>query len=111
MPTEPLTGGLDPLGSIAAGQTQDPEAGAKALFGVRPVAEDDVDQDPGSRTDTGGPVAQLLGRGLGITAMAGRTMVVQRRCARVARGGAPVAGHTLAGAEDLDGGALWSFLH
>ena len=53
-----ITGSLDPLGPIAAGQTQDPEAGAKALFGVWPVAEDDVDQDPGGRTDAGGPVAQ-----------------------------------------------------
>ena len=40
---------------------------------------------------------------LGIAAMAGRSVIVQRGGAHVARSGAPVTGHALATAEDLDG--------
>jgi hypothetical protein len=39
------------------------------------VAEDDVDQDGGGGPDAGGAFAQLVGRGLGMTAMAGRSVI------------------------------------
>ena len=99
----PVAGGLEPLRTVASPQPQDAEAGAEALLGVRPVAQDDVDEDRGGRPDAGRALAQHLGRDLGMAAMAGRSVIVQRGGAHVARSGAPMTGHVLAAAEDLDG--------
>src|SRR6478735_6318814 len=99
----PVAGGLEPFRAVTARQPQDAEAGAEALLGVRPVAQDDVDEDRGGGPDAGGTLAQHLGRDLGMTAMARGHVVVQRGGAHVARSGAPVTGHALAAAEDLDG--------
>ena len=94
---------LEPFRAVAAGQPQDTEAGAEALLGVRSVAQDDVDEDGGGGTNPARALAQHLRRDLGMPAMAGRHVVVQRRGAHVAGGSAAVTGHALATAEDLDG--------
>src|SRR5262249_2629965 len=47
----PSAGGIDPLGTIALDQAQDANTGAEALLGMRPRAQDDVDQHRGARAD------------------------------------------------------------
>ena len=37
-------GGIDPLGAVALDQAEDADAGAEALLGMRPRAQDDIDQ-------------------------------------------------------------------
>src|SRR5258708_33136122 len=50
-------GGIDPFGAIALDQAQDADAGAETLFGMRPRAQDDIDQYGGVRADRLGLMA------------------------------------------------------
>src|SRR5258708_21902177 len=44
-------GSIDPFGAITLDQAQDGDAGAEALLGMRPRAQDDIDQHGGVRAD------------------------------------------------------------
>src|SRR5215218_8757474 len=46
--------GLEALDAVVAGEPQDAEAGAEALLGMGPAAQDHVDQGGGVRPDGGG---------------------------------------------------------
>src|SRR3990167_8718016 len=48
-------GGLEAGVAVALGEAQDPEAGAVALLGVRPIGEDGLDEGGGLRADRAGP--------------------------------------------------------
>ena len=48
-------GGLEAGGAVAFGETQDAEARAVALLGVRPIGEDGGDEGGGLRADRAGP--------------------------------------------------------
>jgi hypothetical protein len=53
-------GRLDALGTIALDQAQDSDAGAKALLGMRPRAQDNVNQHSGIPTDCLGFVSDAF---------------------------------------------------
>src|SRR5438876_2258655 len=55
-------GGLEPLGAVALGQAQDPEARTIALLGMRAIRENRLDQRGGVRADGVGPVDEARGR-------------------------------------------------
>jgi hypothetical protein len=61
---------------MAALEAQYPQAGAEALFGVRPLAQDRIDEKPRCRTDLAGLVAQRLRCDFGMAAMAGRHVLL-----------------------------------
>jgi hypothetical protein len=50
----PAAGGLEPFAAIGLGQPQDADAGAEALFGLRTLAQDDLDQRRGVAADRAG---------------------------------------------------------
>ena len=54
-------------GLDAAKEPQHPEAGAKALFGMRPAGEHGSDQPFGVRPDLAGPAAEPIRRPFGVT--------------------------------------------
>ena len=95
----------DPFGACridAAQQPHDAEAGAEALFGVRPVGEDGDDQSFGARTNRPAPVLEAFGRPLGIAAMgAGHVLGIGAvASAAIAPG---MSGDPFAAVEYLDG--------
>jgi hypothetical protein len=70
-----LGGGFKALGAIRTGQPDDPQTGAKALFRVRTLFEDQFAQRRSRRADQPGVGADALNRPAGIS-----TMVVERIC-------------------------------
>jgi hypothetical protein len=58
-------GGLEPFCAVLAGQAQDAEAGAEALLGMGPAAQDDLDQGGGVGSDDGGLAPDALVRPAG----------------------------------------------
>jgi len=97
----PGTGGLEAGVAVAFGKTQDAEARAVALLGVRPVREDGLDEGRGLRADGAGPGDEARGRPLEVALM---------RFGHVGGvGGVPAAemaagmgGHPLPAMEELD---------
>src|SRR5712691_2822684 len=57
----PGTGGLEAGVAIAFGETKDPEAGAVALLGVRPIGKDGFDEGGSLRADRAGPSDKARG--------------------------------------------------
>src|SRR3989441_7764626 len=55
-------GGFEPLGAVALGQAQDPEARTIALLGMRAIRENRLDQRGGVRADGVSPVDEARGR-------------------------------------------------
>src|SRR6476660_9315615 len=47
----PATSGFEPLTTVDLGEPQDADAGAEALFGVRALPQDDLDQRRGMAAD------------------------------------------------------------
>ena len=97
----PAAGGLEPLGPVALGQPQDADAGAEALLGVRPLAQDDLDECRGVAPDLAGPPLEALRRPVGVAPVARRHVLAHRRVLAV-RGRAHVRGDALAAMEHLD---------
>ncbi len=56
--------GLQPLGAVAPPETHDPQAGAVALLGMRPAAQDLGHQPARGRSGLAGPADQPRGRPL-----------------------------------------------
>src|SRR5262245_23311129 len=101
--TGPSAGRFQPLDAVALGKTQDAQAGAIPLLGMRAIGEDGLDQRGGLWPDGAGPVDQARGRPLEVLAVRLRHM---GRIGRVPTAAivADVRGHALAAMEDLDGG-------
>ena len=53
-------GGINAFGAVALDQAQNADAGAEALLGMRPRAQDDIDQRGGVRADRLGLMADAL---------------------------------------------------
>src|SRR5271165_6744121 len=68
-------GGVDPLWPIALHQSENPDGGAEALFGMRARAQDDVDQSVGVGADLGGITTNALMRPVAIAPMGARHML------------------------------------
>ena len=98
-----LAGGLQTARSIAFGQTQDADAGTKALLGVAAGAQDDLDQSHRGRAGGLGVALDALMGPAEIAAMAGGH-VLGHRAVAAAKRAAHMAGDPLAEVEDLDGG-------
>ena len=62
-----FAGGLQPFRSVGLGEAKDADTGAEALFGVRPVAHDDIDQDLGIGSHRRGPASDARRCPTGIT--------------------------------------------
>src|SRR6202163_4682443 len=75
----PAAGGLQPLGPVALDEPHDADAGAKALLGVRALAQDDLDQRRGFGTDLAGLPRDPLRRPIGVALVARRHVLAQRR--------------------------------
>ena len=58
----PFAGGLQSIGAMAAGQAEDADGRAEALFGVGPIAHDEVDEDLAIGSLGGGHLADALRR-------------------------------------------------
>src|SRR5665213_3178202 len=96
-----LGGGFKALGAIRTGQPDDPQTGAKALFRMRTLFEDQFTQRRSRRADQLGVGADALNRPPGISTMAGRHMFGDGRVLVIAAH-AHVHGDPLALEEDLD---------
>src|ERR1700737_4695209 len=83
-------------------QAQDAKAGSEALFGVRPVLQDELAKRRGCWPDEGGVPADAADGPVGVTAMAGRHVIGQRRVLAVAAR-PQVHSNPLALGEDLHG--------
>ena len=97
-----FAGGLQPFRSVGLGEAKDADTGAEALFGVRPVAHDDIDQDLGIGSHRRGPASDARRCPTGITPVRTGHVFGDGGVASIA-GSAHVGGHTLAFMEDLDG--------
>lgn len=73
-----LTGCLEAIGAVLAGQAQDAEASTEALLGMRPVAQDDLDQSSGVGADRCRRAQDALVGPTGVTAMGRRHVLGQR---------------------------------
>src|SRR6516225_1754609 len=62
-------GGVDAPGAVALDQAQDADAGAEALLGMRPRAQDHVDPHGAVGPDAGGFAADTLVRPVAIAAV------------------------------------------
>ena len=62
-------GGIDPLGAIALDQPENADRRAEALLGMRPRAQDDVDQGGGVGADLAGLAADALMRPVAVAPM------------------------------------------
>src|SRR5271154_2069965 len=95
-------GRIDARIVVAPGQRQDTEAGAKALLGVRPGLDDDLEERRGRWTDLLASSDQASRRPLAVAAVGAGHMISNRGVAApVGRTG--VAGDPLSLVEDLDG--------
>src|SRR5271154_6682741 len=95
-------GGIDACIVVAPGQRQDPEAGAKALLGMRPGGDDGLEKCRGRGADLLAGGDQSSGRPLAVAAVGAGHMISDRgMAAPVRRTG--VAGDPLPLVEDLDG--------
>ena len=83
-------------------QAQDAKAGSEALFGVRPVLQDELAERRGCWPDEGGVSADAADGPVGVPAMTGRHVIGDRRVLAVATR-SHVHGDPLAPGEDLDG--------
>ena len=95
--------GLEPLRPVALAQTQDAQAGAEALLGMRLGGQDRLEQRDRGRSDLGGLPHQARRRPLGVAPVRARHVLVE--------GGVPVlqprarmTGDAAALAKDLDRG-------
>src|SRR4051794_13572468 len=95
-------GGIDARIVVAPGQRQNAEAGAKALFGMRPCSDDGLEERRGRGTDPLASRDQPSGRPFAVAAMGARHMIGNRGVAAPA-GRTGVARDSLALVEDLDG--------
>src|SRR5215510_12942815 len=93
-----LTGGLYPLARKASNEVDDTKAGAEALLGVSPFAQDDLDECGGVSPDLVGLAHQALDRPIGITPIAGGHVLGHSRVPAVGRT-APVGRDALAALE------------
>src|SRR6267378_3206590 len=94
-------GGIDPFGAIALDQAQDADAGAEALFGMRPRPQNHIDQNGDVAADRFGFAADALVRPVAIAPV--RTGHVFGDGGRAVRSqAAAVAGDALAAVENLD---------
>src|ERR1700719_3330121 len=95
-------GRIDARIVVAPGQRQDAEAGAKALLGVGPGLDDDLEERRGRWTNLLAGNDPSSGRRFAVAAMGARHVIGDRGVAApVGRTG--VAGDPLAPVEDLDG--------
>src|ERR1700682_6056747 len=94
-------GRIDARIVVAPGQRQDAEAGAKALLGMRPGSDDDLEKRRGRWTDLLAGGDQPSRRPFAIAAMGARHMIGDRGVA-AAVGCAGMARDPLAFVEDLD---------
>jgi len=97
-----VAGRFQAVGAVLPDQAQDAEAGAVALFGVRPALQDQLGKLGGAGTDRRRFAADPLDRPLGVAAMRTRHMFGERRMPAAA-GGAQMHGDALTFAEQLDG--------
>ena len=86
----------------ASDQAEDADAGAEALLGMRPRAQDDVDQGGGVVADRGGLAADPLMRPVAIAPVRARH-VLRHRGRPMPAQAAQMDGDPLAAMEDLDG--------
>src|SRR6266481_5425949 len=94
-------GGIDPFGAIALDQAQDADAGAEALLGMGPRAQDDIDQHGGVRADRLGLMADALVGPVAIAPVgAGHVLGDSGRPMRAQA--AAMAGDAFAAMKDLD---------
>src|SRR5215467_15130124 len=94
-------GRIDALGTIAFDQAQDADAGAETLLGVRPRAQNDIDEHGGVGTDRLGLMADAL---MGPVAIApvGAGHVLGDRTRPMWAQAAAMAGDPFAAMKDLD---------
>ena len=97
-----VAGRFQAVGAVLPDQAQDAEAGAVALFGVRPALQDQLGKLGGAVLDRRRFAADPLDRPLGVAAMRTRHMFGERRMPAAA-GGAQMHGDALTFAEQLDG--------
>jgi hypothetical protein len=95
-------GGFQPYDTERPRQPQDAQAGSEALFGVRPVLQDEIAERRGGRTDEGGVPADAADGPVGVTAMTGRHVIGGGRVLAIAAR-SHVHGNPLALDEDLHG--------
>ena len=96
-----LAGGLQTARSIAFGQTQDADAGTKALLGMAAGAQDDLDQSHRGRAMAS--ASRWIAHGSSrVAAMAGGHVLGHRAVA--AEAGCAHGWRPFAEVEDLDGG-------
>src|ERR1700722_21024547 len=67
----PRGGGFEPLLPVGSGEPDDAETGAKALFGMRALIEDQLAQRRGGRPDYGCILADWLDGPAGVAPMTG----------------------------------------
>ena len=96
-----LGGGFKALGAIGAGQPDDPQTGAKALFRMRALFEDQFTQRRSRRANQASIGADALNRPAGVSTMAGRHMLGDGRMLVIAAS-AHVRGDPFSLEEDLD---------
>ena len=92
---------LETPGAIRAGQPNDPQTGAKALFWMRPMLQDQLTERHRRRSDQARVGADALDRPAGVSPMAGRHVFRYRRVFVIAAH-AHVGGDPLALEEDFD---------
>jgi hypothetical protein len=99
---EPTTaGGLETIRAVLAGEPEDAEAGAEALLGMRPAAQDDLDESGGVAADGGGLAQEALVGPAGVATVGARHMVGQRGVP-AARTAQQMTGNPLPLVEQLD---------
>jgi len=96
------SGGLHTCDTERSRQAQDAKAGSEALFGVRPVLQDELAERCGCWPDEGGVSADAADGPVGVPAMTGRHVIGDRRVLAVATR-SQVHSDPLAPGEDLDG--------
>ena len=96
------SGGLHTCDTERSRQAQDAKAGSEALFGVRPVLQDELAERRGCWPDEGSVSADAADGPVGVPAMTGRHVIGDRRVLAVATR-SQVHSDPLAPGEDLDG--------
>ena len=96
-----LSGRFQPQGAEGFGQSQDADAGAKALFGMGSSLEDEFAKDASRRADKGSLLANPIDGPVSMAAMAGWHVIAKGGVPAVAAR-ANVSGDPLAPGKDLD---------